>query len=565
MLLTAAPALATVPLTHAPMDRVIVTSPAGVEDAASAVVRAGGRVIDRFDLVGGVAADLPSDATLVPSYVVAADRPLKLSGMASKAGTGTLSTVRATLKQGKPAAEGRGITVAVVDTGVADVADLKGRVTHVDVSGDDRKDAVQDGYGHGTFVAGLVAGDGSSSGGLYAGVAPGADILDVKVAADDGSTSLVDVLKGLQVAARRGADVVNLSLSSGSPLPYQLDPLTLALDELWRRGTVVVVPAGNDGDGPGTISSPGVDPMLLTVGSLDEHGTTVRGDDTIADSSGQGPAPQGVAKPDLAAAGVHLVSLRSPGSVIDTTYPGSRVDEAYFRGSGTSFATAIASGAAAVLLDQRTALTPNQVKGVLTGTAYDAAGLTEPSLAGSGGMDLAAALADVSSAKGQWAAITTDSAALPGKAATWNAFLDAVDSGDATTAGRTWADLDPAARDWAGRTWAALPLEMRTALEADWAGRTWAGRTWAGRTWANDGSLSWAGRTWAGRTWAGRTWAGRTWAGDDSWTGRTWAGRTWAGDDSWTGRTWAGRTWAGGDSWTGRTWAANTWSAADWD
>ena len=533
-------------------------------------------MIERLDLVRGVAADLPSGVALPPSYTVAADRALKLSGTVSKTNSETLSTVRATLKQGKPAAEGRGITVAIVDTGVADVADLKGRVTHVDVSGDSRKDAVQDGYGHGTFVAGLVAGDGSSSDGRYAGVAPGADILDVKVAADDGSTSLVDVLKGLQVAAHRSADVVNLSLSSGSTLPYQIDPLTVALDEMWRRGTVVVVPAGNDGDGPGTISSPGIDPMLLTVGSIDEQGTPARSDDTIASSSGQGPAPQGVAKPDLAAAGAHLVSLRSPGSVIDTTYPGSRVEDAYFRGSGTSFATAIASGAAAVLLDKRKALTPNQVKGVLTGTAYDAAGLADASLAGAGGLDLAAALADVSSAGGLWSAITTDrshNGVPPGSAATWSALLDAMNSGDPTTAGRNWADLDPAARDWAGRNWAALSPEMRAALESDWAGRNWAGRNWAGRNWASDGGLSWAGRNWAantwsgrnwaGRNWAGRNWAGRNWAGDDNWAGRNWAGRNWAGDDSWSGRNRAGRNWAG-RNWADSTWTGRSWSAADW-
>ena len=545
-----------VPSTHATMNRVIVTSPAGVEDAASAVVRAGGRVTDRFDLVRGVAADLPSDAVLAPSYVVAADRPLKLAGEITKRESGLDSKARQTLKQGRPAAEGRGITVAVVDTGVADVSDLKDRVTHVDVSGAPRTDAVQDGYGHGTFVAGLIAGDGLASGGLYGGVAPGAHILDVKVAADDGSTSLVGVLKGLQVAAHQGVDVVNLSMSSGSPLPYQLDPLTLALDELWRRGVVVVVPAGNTGNGSnGTITSPGIDPMLLTVGSIDEQGTAIRSDDVIASSSGQGPAPQGIAKPDLAAAGSHLVSLRAPGSVIDTTYPGSRVGEAYFRGSGTSFATAIASGAAAVLLKQRLELTPNQVKGVLVGTAYRAVGLTDPTLTGAGGMDLAAALADVTNAAGLWSTFQTDYSndTVPGDPNAWNAFRDAVNSGDPTTAGRTWAELDPAARDWAGRTWAAVPLETRTALEADWAGRTWAGRTWAGRTWANDGDLGWAGRTWAANNWSGRTWAGRTWAGDSSWSGRTWAG-----DDSWTGRTWAGRTWAD-SGWSGSTWSAEGW------
>ena len=573
VVLTAAPALASTTATG-PLARVIVTSPAGVEDAASAVVRAGGRVTDRLDLVGGVAADLPQGAVLGAAYVVAADRPLKLSGTVTKRGSEVLSTVRATLKQGKPAAEGRGITIAVVDTGVADVADLKGRVSHVDVSGENRKDAVQDGYGHGTFVAGLVAGDGSSSDGRYAGVAPGADILDVKVAADDGSTSLVDVLKGLQVAARHDADVVNLSLSSGSPLPYQLDPLTLALDELWRRGTVVVVPAGNDGDGPGTISSPGVDPMLLTVGSVDEHGTADRSDDTIASSSGQGPAPQGVAKPDLAAAGAHLVSLRAPGSVIDTTYPGSRVEDDYFRGSGTSFATAVASGAAAVLLDRRKALTPNQVKGVLTGTAYDAAGLADPTLAGAGGMDLAAALADVSSKAGLWAGITTDhgdDALPPGDATDWQALLDALDAGDAATAARNWSRLSPAARNWSARNWSGLTEQGRaeaiTAWDQNWpvvAGELpWAARNWSARNWS---ARNWSARNWSANSWSARNWSEADWSARN-WSARNWSARNWS-EAEWSARNWSARNWSGAEwsarNWSARNWSANSWSAEVW-
>ena len=127
---------------------------------------------------------------------------------------------------------------------MTDIPDLTGRLTHLDVSGA----GIGDGYGHGTFVAGLIAGDGSSSDGAYAGVAPGASIFDVRVAGDDGSSSLSLVLKGLQaVAANPDVDVLNLSLSSGSPLPYQIDPLTVALEALWRKGITVVVPAGNDG------------------------------------------------------------------------------------------------------------------------------------------------------------------------------------------------------------------------------------------------------------------------------------------------------------------------------
>jgi len=519
---------------------VVVSGAGGVAEAVRA---AGGTVLDALPLVGGVIAHLPRGARLGPAFRVVPDRPMSVAG--TTAPSGPASTVRATLGLGAPAGEGSGQTIAVVDTGVADVPDLAGRLTHVDVT----QDGTGDGYGHGTFVAGLVAGDGSSSGGAYAGVAPGASVLDVRVAHDDGSSSLVLVLKGLQaVAAHPEVDVLNLSLSSGSPLPWQLDPLTQALDALWRRGVTVVVPAGNDGDrGAGSISSPGVDPTLITVGGLDEHGTAARGDDTIAPWSSQGPAPQGVDKPDLAAPGAHLVSLRAPGSVVDVAHPTSEVGTDYFVGSGTSFSTAVTSGSVAALLARRPQLRPDRVKALLTGTAYDA-----PALA-TGGLDLRAALtANARGDDGRGGDQGNDRGErAPGSRKAWQAFVDALIAGDHAAAASSWADLGPAARNWAASSWAALTPEAR-----NWAASSWA----AGTGWTDDG-IDWAARNWAARNWAARNWADSDWSARN-WSARNWAARNWS-DGTWTARNWSARNWSS-DDWSARNWSARNWSASTW-
>jgi serine protease AprX len=500
---------AAVPAGAAAVRQVVVTAPGGAAAAAAAVSRAGGVVLASLPLARGVVARLRQGAALPPSYVVAEDRALAVAGLRADAAGG--STVRATLGLPPTGTEGAGVTVAVVDTGVADVPELAGVVTrHVDVTGTGGGDA----YGHGTFMAGLVAGRST-------GVAPGADVLDVKVAGADGSTSLSLVLRGLEVVARDpDVDVLNLSLSSGSPLPWQLDPLTTALGALWRRGVVVVVPSGNDGPGAATVGSPGVDPTLLTVGAVDENGTAARGDDTVPAWSSRGPAPQHVAKPDLAAPGAHLVSLRAPGSAVDAANPDARVGTAFFRGSGTSMSTAVTAGAAAALLAARPRLTPDGVKQALTTSAYGAPGLSDADAAGAGGVDVAAAYgADATRSPRRHPAV---------EAAAFAAFVRAVVDDDLDAAARAWAGLGPGARAWVARAWAGA-----------WPANSWSANSWSANSWSDEEwpARAWAGRAWAARAWAGRAWAGRAWA-DEVWDTRAWA------DDAWAGRAWAGRAWA---------------------
>jgi serine protease AprX len=540
----AATGVAAVPAGSAPATRVVVTSLAGdVAGAVRAVEAAGGTVLDRLSLIGGVSASLPAGTVLAPTFRVVPNSSLTVAGTddaAASAATG----VRTALGLGPATGEGAGVTVAVVDTGVAEVADLAGRVKHVNVSGAPAGDA----YGHGTFVAGLVAGDGGMSGGEYAGVAPSARILDVKVADGSGSTDLVTVLKGLQaVAADKTVDVVNLSLSSGSPLPYQIDPLSAALEALWRRGVTVVVPAGNDGPHPGSIASPGNDPVLLTAGGLDAHGTAARADDTVADWSGRGPAPQGVQKPDLVAPGAHVVSLRSPGSTIVRDNPQGAVGDNYFTGSGTSFSVAATAGAAAALLSRRHGLSPDRIKALLTGTASDSPALSDPNAAGAGALDLEAAY----TGKVGQANNGIGGEVIPGAPGAWAAFLDALVSGDEAAAASSWSKLSQAARNWAASSWSALNPEARN----------WAARNWAARNWASATDEEWAARNWAARNWAARNWADSDWDAS-SWSAGNWAAGNWAAS-SWSARNWAAGNWATAD-WSAGNWAASSWSAGNW-
>ena len=547
--LAAVPAAGSAPA----LTRVVVSGSAGLDAAAAAVRAVGGRVLSAVPLVGALVAEVPAGVPLAPGLTVTPDRPLHLTSMPAKndkpkksrTSTATDDTVagtslRGTLGLAATGQEGAGVIIALVDTGVDAHPDLAGRIVgHVDVTGTATADQL-DGYGHGTFLAGLLAGDGASSGGAYSGVAPGASVLDVRVADASGATSLVQVLQGLQAVIdtpkKDRPQVVSLALGAEADLPPALDPLTLALDALWRRGIVVVVPSGNDG-AEGVVSSPGSDPRLITTGALDDAGTPARGDDTVAPFSSRGTV-WGAERPDLVAPGAHTVGLRAAGSVIDTENPGSRVADSYFRGSGTSMSTAVVAGAVAGILAVQPKLTPDDVKSLLVGTAYRGPALTDGS--GAGGLDLAAALAAAPSVKP--GKVAKDE--IPGADKAWWALSKALADDDAAAAAAAWDSLDPQARTWAARTWAGLSPETRAwvartwagASDQEWAARTWAARTWAGRTWADS--------AWTARTWADVGWSARTWAEGD-WDARTWAARTWAGR-TWAGRTWAGRTWAGG-------------------
>src|SRR5882672_211913 len=272
---------------------------------------------------------------------------------------------------------GGGATVAILDSGVAADADLvqpNNNRLLASVNFADQR-LTSDPGGHGTHIAGIVAGDGTRSGGQFTGIAPQANVVDVRVLGNTGSGRISSVIRGIEwVLAHRTAyniRVINLSFGAPARLPYRADPMSAAVEIAWRRGLVVVAASGNGGPQRDTVVTPGIDPYVITVGATDDRGTIGRGDDLFAWFSAWG-SPDSNAKPDLVAPGRRIVSLRVPGSALDTLFPDRVVvaqnGATYFRLTGTSMATAVVSGAAALLLQGRPNLTPDQVKALLVGT-----------------------------------------------------------------------------------------------------------------------------------------------------------------------------------------------------
>ena len=289
---------------------------------------------------------------------------------------------------------GSGVTVAVLDSGVASDPDLANRILASVNFADPRR--ADDPGGHGTHIAGIIAGNGSRSAGEFGGIAPQASIVDVRVLGASGSGRISSVVRGIEwVLAHRSVyniRVINLSFGAPAPVSYRADPFSAAVEIAWRRGVAVVAAAGNGGPGRDTVLTPGIDPYVITVGATDDRGTADRDDDVFAWFSAWGSNP----KPDLVAPGRRLVSLRVPGSTLDTLYP-SRVVAAqngatYFQLSGTSMSTGVVSGAAALLLQHRPSLSPDQLKALLTGTARQGVtGAPDPLAGGSGLLDAKAA------------------------------------------------------------------------------------------------------------------------------------------------------------------------------
>jgi serine protease AprX len=278
---------------------------------------------------------------------------------------------------------GKGVGVAVVDTGIAgNLPDF--RVSQSDSSSRVIASAVAnpaassagDSLGHGTHVAGLIAGNGTDRPasdplyGKYIGVAPDANLISVKVADEEGAATVLDVIDGLQFVVDHKSDynirVVNLSLKSTSPESYRTDPLDAAAEAAWNSGIVVVAAAGNTGSNSDAVSyAPANDPYVITVGAVDDAGTAGIADDVLMPWSARGTTQDGYSKPDVLAPGAHITSTLAPGSLYTQLCPSCVTDGSYFKVGGTSMAAAVVSGAAADALQAYPNWTPNQVKAQL--------------------------------------------------------------------------------------------------------------------------------------------------------------------------------------------------------
>jgi serine protease AprX len=342
------------------------------------------------DTSGGYSCPV-ADATTVPAKQAPGgglDYEVPLVNAISKLDQPFLKSIRAEAAWTR-GVSGRGVGVAVIDTGIAgDVPDLQNpkggsRVIASAVTNPCARDA-NDQYGHGTHVAGLIAGNslvyGNTYHGKYMGVAPRANLVSVKVSDDDGNTTVLDVIYGIQFAvdnkAAYGIRVVNLSLSSTVAESYRTDPLDAAVESAWFSGLVVVTAAGNEGTtSDGVTFAPANDPWVITAGALDDKGTFTRLDDALAPWSSRGLTQDGVRKPEVLAPGAGLVSTLAPNSDFQRLCSNCVLDNGrYFRAGGTSMSAAVVSGAAALVVEAHPDWTPGQVKGALASTVVDVPG-----------------------------------------------------------------------------------------------------------------------------------------------------------------------------------------------
>jgi serine protease AprX len=379
---------------------------------------------------------------------------------------------------------GAGVTVAVLDTGV-DLShpDLSGHVIAVNVN--NVASGSNDGFGHGTHVAGVIGGQDPA--GHYVGVAPGANIVSVKVSDDTGQTYESDVLRGLQWVSQHRSQynirAINLSFSTSIPQSYATSPIDAAVEYLWYQGVTVVAAAGNLG--PAAVDAvwyaPGNDPLVITVGCLDENQNVSPGDDSLCLISSQGATEDGFLKPDLVAPGRKIVSSLAAGingqpTVLAKTFPDRiTADGKHIRFSGTSMSTPMVTGAVALLLQRHPGMTPNQIKKLLVTTATAYPGQADKA----GDLNIAAGLR----------------ASVPANAP------------------QTLLPI--------GGT--PPPAGSITLL---WDGSRWANSYWNGGHW--DGAY-WDGGHWDGGHWDGGHWDGGHWDTAGYWDGGHWDGGHWDG------------------------------------
>ncbi len=527
---------------------VIVQETNPVSTAAETLVeRLGGTVRDHIALIGGFTATIPAstlDLLAADSSVSAAIPDSTVNLLSTKFGEtsyaaafdGSMQHVLRSLGVESfwgSGYTGAGVGVALIDSGVIPVEGLTSAnsnsaqvVNGPDLSFESQSSTYRylDTYGHGTHMAGIIAGRDSMSSAnpkvvddrYFTGVAPNARILNVKVAAYDGAVDVSQVIAAIDWVVRHRNDnglnirVLNLSFGTNSSQSYTIDPLAFAVEQAWKAGIVVVVAAGNDGNGT-PLRDPASDPFVIAVGASDTKGTLTQTDDVVAGFSNCTSKGRTV---DLLAPGVSIVSLRNPGSYADTNYPQAAVGDRFFKGTGTSQSTAVVSGAAALVLSKYPSASPDQVKALLknTATGYSVKGPLAACY-GSGQLNLTAAagsnLPKIGRTSDQTWAQSTGTGSLEASRGT-----DHLEQNGVVLSG----EKDIFGKAFNSATWAPL-----AAQGTSWSGGVWNGTSWSGTSWSG---TSWSGTSWSGTSWSGTSWSGTSWSGT-SWSGTSWTGGSW--------------------------------------
>ena len=445
---------------------------------------------------------------------------------------------------------GSGIDVALIDTGVVPVGALDGQgkvVNGLDISFESQSDDLRylDTFGHGTHLAGIIAGYDSSTG--FMGIAPGSRLLNVKVAGHDGAVDVSQVIAAIDWVVQHRNDngmnvrVINLAYGTDSTQAWKLDPLAMAVEQAWRAGIVVVVASGNDGNAT-ALRNPAIDPYVIAVGASDSNSSPKIKDDFAASFTSCGTSSRYV---DVLAPGRSIISLRNPGSVADVEYPEARIGDDMFLGSGTSQASAIVAGAVALALDRYPDATPDQIKAALMYTSQEVdSGNKYCARAGIINLEwLFDKFGD-----------TNDLAQLD-----LQSYGSAVGSGSLESArGSHHVGVDGVVlrgeQDIFGIKWDSAYLSKLAAYYKAWDGGDFNGNTWSGGSWSG---TSWSGTSWSGTSWSGTSWSGTSWS-DYVWSGTSWSGTSWSGT-SWSGTSWSDYVWSG-TSWSNDNWLGLSWS-----
>jgi serine protease AprX len=444
-------------------------------DVSSAVSKENGRGMRSFMSIAGVQASISGKDLLKLSrhpHIIAITRNAPVTSAAYQDATMWQDSTDMSILQNASDPNTGEITgpapqapaIAIIDSGIQKRSDFGNRLVASVNLCSLCTDSAQDAEGHGTMVAGIAAGAG-----IYAGGAPNAPLVSIRTANANGESRTSDVVAAadwiLAHAAQYNIRVANFSLAGASDTSIRIDPLDKAVEALWLKGIVVVAAAGNHGkDGPVNMSyAPGNDPFVITVGALDQNGTSDPTDDTVPPWSAYGKTMDGFGKPDLSAPGRYMLAPAPMDGTIAKTVPDRVLAPGYMWMSGTSFSTPVVSAAAAQILARHPGFTPDQVKGALMLAANYLPNVSG-SAAGVGEIDagVASTFDDPPNPNvGLYQFVTSN--ALTGQrtfdAASWSSYL---------ASGASWAQAS-----WAEASWA----------EASWNSASWAEASWAEASW----------------------------------------------------------------------------------
>lgn len=381
---TAEASITIAPIIEAEKMNYIVGTKAGSIGIKEEVEKLGGRVVENWEFINSLVAELTSDQarqlkTVAGVIFVKEDIPVVPTATRNtqvpnaKLIANAYNSAVAADKVWSKGITGEGVTVAVVDSGILDegiFSDFRGRIVEQAKFADVNN--MSDWYGHGTHVSGIIGGDGSQSGGKYVGVAPGINLVNVKISDDQGKTSERNLVNGLRWIyenhKKHNIKVVNISNQITSQQSYKESATNAAVELLWKAGIVVVVSAGNNGGTECSVCyAPANDPYVITVGAVDDNGTKDINDDFLKEWSASGITLDGHTKPEVVAPGAHIISYMPKGVLRDARLSNA-IDKNYFMMGGTSMSAPVVSGIVAMMLQQNPTMTPDQVKWVIQNT-----------------------------------------------------------------------------------------------------------------------------------------------------------------------------------------------------